>query len=224
MIFDKKHEAASKFHNMEGEDTMTDVIFVHKQAGSKKDAVRISKVSDIPEFLSGAISVVDDNMLVLQCVEGQANAPFGSVIGYEKTEKTPSGWNCWVIGNAETNLVEIDGVFYKKATIMKAALVTANAIPSFLFGANVTHNEDGSWSIKTDWGESNGRPYEAYWILYGKKEDGTPDANILTKTEKSFKDYIVCNEDGKDLGWLSELDAIWSLRKQYITSHNGEQV
>lgn len=30
-------------------------------------------------------------------------------------------------------------------------------------------NEDGSWSIKTDWGESKGYPYEAYWILYGRK-------------------------------------------------------
>lgn len=26
--------------------------------------------------------------------------------------------------------------------------------------------------------------------------------------ENRFKDYIVCDENGKDLGWLSELDKI----------------
>lgn len=225
--FGKEHETieAGTFHTMKGDDMMTDVIFVHKEAGAKKDAVRICKESDIPDFLSDAITVVDNDKLFLQCVEGGEMAPFGSVIGYEKTEKTFSGWNCWVIGNAATNLVEKDGVFYKKATVMKAAQVTADSIPSFLFGADVRHNEDGSWSIKTDWGESKGYPYKAYWILYGRKDDNIPDANILTKTEKSFKDYIVCDENGNDLGWLSELDAIWSSgQEQYITSPDGRKV
>lgn len=77
--------------------------------------------------------------------------------------------------------------------------------PEFLEGANITHNEDGSWSIKTDWGISTGFPGAAYWVLYGTKEDGTPDANILTKTEKSYRDYIV-SENGKDVGYLYEID------------------
>lgn len=225
--FNREHEVitAGTFHTMKGDNMMTDVIFVHKEAGAKKDAVRICKESDIPDFLSDAITVVDNDKLFLQCVEGGEIAPFGSVIGYEKTEKTFSGWNCWVIGNAATNLVEKDGIFYKKATVMKAAQVTADSIPSFLFGAGVRHNEDGSWSIKTEWGESKGYPYEAYWILYGRKDNNIPDANILTKTEKSFKDYIVCDENGNDLGWLSELDAIWSSgQEQYITSPDGRKV
>ena len=93
---------------------------------------------------------------------------------------------------------------------MKAMLVTDKGIPSFLSGADIRKNVDGSWSIKTSWGESTGFPGECYWVLYGINEDGTPDANILTKTEKSFKDYIVCDENGEDLGWLSELDEMWS--------------
>ena len=32
------------------------------------------------------------------------------------------------------------------------------------------------------------------------------EANILTKSEKSYKDYIVCDEDGNDIGWLAEID------------------
>lgn len=225
--FNKEHEviAAGTFHTMKGDSMMTDVIFVHKEAGAKKDAVRICKESDIPDFLTDAITVVGDNKLMLQCVEGNEFADLGCVIGYEKTDKTLSGWNCWVIGNAATNLVEKNGVFYKKATIMKAAQVTADEIPSFLFGADVKKNDDGSWSIKTDWGVSTGFPNEAYWILYGKKDDNTPDANILTKTEKSFKDYIVCDEDGNDLGLLSELDSIWSSgQEQHITSPSGKKV
>lgn len=99
--------------------------------------------------------------------------------------------------NAATNLVEIDGVFYKKATVMTAQKVSEE-FPEFLKGANITHNEDVSWSIKTDWCISTGFPGVSYWVGYGTKEDGTPDANILTKTEKSYRDYIVCDENGQD--------------------------
>lgn len=186
-----------------GGDNMVKTIFIHKEAGAKKDAVRVSKPSDIPEFLQEAIKVVGEK-LTLQCVEGDETAEFGAVIGYEKSENTSSGYNCWVIGNAETNLVEKNGVFYKKATIMKAAQVS-NEIPDFLANANIRKNEDGSWTIKTDWGESTGFPGESYWVLYGQKEDGTPDANILTKSEKSFREYLVCDEEGNDIGWLHEI-------------------
>ena len=180
------------------------IINIHKQAGQKKDAVRINSLSDIPDFLQDSIAM-DGNELVLLCIEGTERAPIGSVIGYEESSKTATGWNTWCIGNAATNLVEIDGVFYKKATVMQAMAVT-DEFPDFLDGAEITHNEDGSWTIKTDWGESTGKPGEAYWVRYGTKEDGTPDANILAKTEKSYKDYIVCDENGEDIGFLCEID------------------
>ena len=182
------------------------MINIHKQAGQKKDAVRINTVADIPEILMGSIEIEeDDDTLHLTCVEGDEACPMGSVIGYETSENTPSGYNCWCIGNAVTNLIEIDGVFYKKATVLPAMAVT-DEFPEFLIGADITHNPDGSWSIKTDWGVSTGFPGQAYWVKYGTKEDGTPDANILTKTEKSYQDYIVCDEDGNDIGFLSEID------------------
>jgi hypothetical protein len=183
---------------------MAKMINIHKQAGQKKDAVRINTPTDIPEFLKSSIDVAR-GLLYLTCVEGNETCPIGSVIGYEESEKTPSGWNCWCIGNAATNLVEIDGTFYKKATVMPATAVTEE-FPEFLKGADITHHPDGSWSIKTDWGVSTGFPGQAYWVRYGTKDDGTPDANILTKTEKSYKDYIVCDEDGNDIGSLSEID------------------
>ena len=157
---------------------MTNTIRIHKQAGAKKDAIRVNTINNIPEFLKSTITI-EDGQVKLVCVEGVEVAPLGSVIGYEESEKTSTGWNAWCIGNEA---------------------------PDFLEGANIRHNSDGSWTIVTDWGESTGFPGEAYWVLYGQKADGTPDANILTKTEKSYKDYIVCDESGNDIGWLSEID------------------
>lgn len=79
---------------------MASTIFIHKEAGQRKDAVRVRSYNDIPEFLKSAISVTTEG-IELDCVEGREVAPFGAVIGYEKSEKTSSGWNCWVIGNAK---------------------------------------------------------------------------------------------------------------------------
>lgn len=183
---------------------MEKTISIHKMAGQKKDAVRVNSVNDIPAFLQDSI-IVTGNKIELTCVEGTETAPLGVVVGYEESNSTPTGFNCWVIGNADTNLVEIDGVFYKKATVLQAQPVD-DEFPEFLSGANIRHNEDGSWTIKTDWGESTGFPKQAYWVRYGTKEDGSPDANILTKTEKSYLDYVVCDADGKDIGLLSEID------------------
>lgn len=224
-IFNKEHEIieAGTFHNTKGDNKMTNMILIHKEAGTKKDAVRVTKESNIPDFLKDAIKIVDGR-IQMQCVEGTETADFGAVIGYEITENTPSGYNCWVIGNASTNLVEKNGVFYKKATVMKAQLVEEDKIPDFLQGAEVRKNKDGSWTIKTSWGESTGFPGECYWVLYGTNEDGTPDANILTKTEKSFKDYLVCDEDGEDLCWLAELDEALNTGKIYILSPNHKRV
>ena len=180
------------------------VINIHKQAGTKKDAIRVNCEADIPAFLKTTITIAGAQIKLI-CVEGNQTCPVGSVIGYEESTSSETGYNCWHIANAATNLVEIDGVFYKKATVMQAMAVS-DEFPAFLEGAAITHNEDGSWTIKTDWGESTGFPGKAYWVRYGTKGDGTPDANILTKTEKSYRDYIVCDENGEDIGFLCEID------------------
>ena len=185
---------------------MSYIIYIHKVAGQKKDAIRVTKESDIPEFLQKTITIVN-GVLHLECVEGMETAPLGSVIGYEQSARTMSGWNTWCIGNAATNLVEVDGVFYKKATIFPAMLLPeANeAQADWAKACNLTYNGDGTATIKTDWGFSTGRVGSDFLLLYGMKADGTPDANILTRGEKSYYDYIVCDENGTDIGKLSEL-------------------
>lgn len=156
---------------------MTNTIRIHKEAGAKKDAIRVNTAKDIPDFLKSTIAL-EGGQVKLVCVEGTEFASLGSVIGYEESEKTSTGWNTWCIGNAATNLIERDGIFYKKATVFTAQKVN-DKVPDFLEGANIRHNSDG-----------------------------TPDANILTKTEKSYKDYIVCDENGNDIGLLSEIDPV----------------
>ncbi|MCR4753870.1 MAG: hypothetical protein K5837_05690 [Candidatus Saccharibacteria bacterium] len=111
---------------------------------------RVTKEADIPDFLRESVRVPGDTIQIT-CVEGDEECPVGSVIGYEGSQTTSTGYNCWCIGNAATNLVEIDGALYKKATIMEAALLTEE-YPEFLKGAEISRNDDGSWSIKTDWG------------------------------------------------------------------------
>lgn len=85
----------------------TTIINIHKQAGQKKDAIRINSIEDIPAFLKETITI-KNNQINLVCVEGNETAPLGSVIGYEESTSTSTGWNTWHIANAATNLVEID--------------------------------------------------------------------------------------------------------------------
>ena len=217
-------------------------IFIRKQAGKKKDAIRVSREEDIPENLKGAIKIVDikdiperfmdvenanekrknviekikqDGLAVcLDCVEGTEYAPLGSVIGYEKSNKTASGINTWHIANAATNLVEENGVFYTKATVLPAQRV-GEELPKFMEGTQIFRNEDGSWTVITSWGQSTGYPGEAYFIRYGTREDGTPSVNILTKSEESYNAYYVCDENGNIIAQLSQIDP-------YIEKDNTE--
>ena len=171
-------------------------LYIRKSEGKVKDAIRISEDSKIPELLESSIIKQPNGTYQLVCVEGNETAKKGDVIGYEVSTSTPTGFNCWVIGNASTNLIEKDGKFFTKPTVMKAALISEN-LPDWLQGADVSYDKDTSiWSIKTPWGVSSGTIGEAFWILYGVDANGIVDANILTKTEKSINDYCVCEEDG----------------------------
>ena len=183
---------------------MKNTIRIHKQAGSKKDAIRVSNVADIPEFLRETITI-SDGVVSLVCVEGSETCPLGSVVGYEQSKKTKTGYNTWFIANAATNLVEKDGVFYTKATVLEATPITDEE-PELLRGANIWRNEDGSWSYGASWGVQTGFPGQAYWVKSGVNEQGVPKGYILTKSEESYKLFIVCDEDGNDVGFLYEID------------------
>lgn len=186
------------------------IIHIRKLAGQRKDAFRLNSQADIPEFLLDNIHIDAQGTAHLYCVEGQLTCSLGTVIGYETSPTTDTGYNVWPIGNAATNLIEENGVFYQKPTVLKAELIGEQ--PSELVaGCVVWRNYDensgqpwGSWTIVTDWGESTGMPGQAYWVRYGTKPDGKPDANILTRGEQSFLDYYVCTADGTLICPLAE--------------------
>ena len=207
---------------------MSDKIYIQKTELKRADAVRINSAEDIPEALRGAISVQKDGVH-LECREGAEVAPLGRVIRWEQTEVSencPHGINTWAISpeGEKSRFVEKDGAFFQKPTPTPAAPIPENGqIPDWLKGAPIEQKRDGTIELTTDWGVSSGKPGEAYFVKYGTKADGTPDANILTKTEKSFDAYSVCTEDGQNLCTLREFDdAFTAAREKDPTATIGQ--
>ena len=59
-------------------------IMITKKPGIK-DCVRINSEIDIPDFLKSVVNL-KENMIILDCLEGEEKVPLGSVIAYEKLE------------------------------------------------------------------------------------------------------------------------------------------
>ena len=179
-------------------------ITIAKKPG-KKDCLRIQNENDIPDFLKDAIKV-EDNILVLDCLEGEERTPFGSVIAYEKLEN--GKMNVWVKDNWKETTKEVDGVFYELAKPNKALKVT-DSLPEELvdaLGGKLTTLEDGTFQLEVDWGVAKCAPYQGYFIIYGKKEDGSLDANFLEKSTPSFSQYYVLDGNGDFIQTLEEYD------------------
>ena len=184
---------------------MQQTILIHKETTNKqKNIIRINSEEDIPMFLLNSIFVKDKKICLI--FDGNLKFyPIGSVIGWDINSSTNTGFICWYIDPISQNLVEKeDGTFYS-TTILKT-LAIDNEFPEFLEGANITENQPNSWSIENEQTERTAQSGQGYWVLYGTKEDGTLDADILLKTDPSYRDYIVCDENGKDLGKLCEID------------------
>ena len=106
--------------------------------------------------------------------------------------------NVWNKANWATTTIERDGVFYDLPKPVKAVLLDKD-LPEELvesLGDNFVF-EDGQYHLKTDWGVSSADPKNGYLVIYGKKEDGKLDANILTVGTPSFAAYYLVTSDGK---------------------------
>ncbi len=192
---------------------MNEVINVTKKPGIK-DCVRILSQSDIPENLKDVIKIEGDT-LVLDCLEGEEKAPIGSVIAFEKLED--GKMNVWNKANWKETTREVDGVFYEISKINTAVSVT-ESVPSSIvdgLGDRLTRLEDGSYQITTDWGLATCKPNDGYFIIYGKKEDGSLDANFLAKGTPSYEQYYVCDENGNIIQSLKEHDNHMSLDESF---------
>ena len=170
------------------------MITICKKPGIK-NCVRITTEEDVPGFLKEVVRV-DGDTLVLDCLEGEQKVPAGSVIAFEKLDS--GKMNVWNKANWATTTVEKDGVFYELPKPVKAVLLDEN-LPKELVEAlgDVFALENGEYHLKTDWGVSSAAPKNGYLVIYGAKEDGKLDANILTVGTPSFENYYVVTDEGK---------------------------
>ncbi|MBQ2835633.1 MAG: hypothetical protein IJE68_02210 [Clostridia bacterium] len=186
---------------------MYDIIYIHSRPVSHQSTtVEISTLSTIPEHLRNAITIIDCE-LQLDNVEGFQTVPMGSVICYEKSDRTVSGYNCWAIGKVGIDLVKKNGIFYTKPIVIPAMLIPAkeDVKPVWVNSCNLTYNGDGTATMKTDFGQVTGRIGIDFILCHGMKSDGGPAASILATYDESYNDYIICDEAGNDIGKLCEL-------------------
>ena len=182
----------------------SEMITILKKPGVK-NCVRINGESDIPEFLKDVIRV-DGKELVLDCLEGEERAPIGSVIAYEKLEN--GKMNVWNKANWKETTREIDGIFYEIPKPNLAVKIT-DTIPQSIvdgIGDRFSILPTGEFQIDAGWGLVKCAPNNGYVVIYGKKEDGSLNANFLTKGTPSFAQYFVADQDGNIIQSLEEYD------------------
>lgn len=188
-----------------------ELITIAKKPGIK-NCIRINEEKDIPEFLKDVIKIENEN-IILDCLEGEEKAPLGSVIAYEKLDN--GKMNVWNKANWKETTTEVDGVFYELPKANKAVRV-ANDIPDFIrsgLGKRLQVLEDGTFQIDAGWGLVKCAPNNGYIVIYGQKEDGSLDANFLTKGTPSFKQYYVLDENQNIIESLEEYDISFQNKK-----------
>ena len=166
--------------------------------------VEVYTLASIPEFLSQAIRL-DNHMLWLDNVEGRKCAPLGSVICYEKSDNTTSGYSCWSLGKLGFDLVKEDNIFYPKNRIIHAMLIPDKdeERPLWVIRSNLTYNGDGTVTMHTAEGDFTGRIGIDFLLCHGMKK--THITSLLTRHDEAYKNYIVCDENRNDVGKLCEL-------------------
>lgn len=170
-----------------------------------KNCVRINGENSIPNFLTEVVRV-DNDELVLDCLEGEERCPLGSVIAFEKLEN--GKMNVWNKANWKETTKEIDGVFYELSKPVTAVRIT-DTIPQNIIdglGNRFSILSTGEFQIDTGWGLAKCAPYNGYIVIYGQKDDGSLDANFLTKGTPSFNQYYVLDKNGEIIQSLQEYD------------------
>ena len=132
--------------------------------------------------------------------------PLGSVIAFEKLEN--GKMNVWNKANWKENTKEVNGVFYELPEPNLAARITDTVPQSIVnrLGNKFSVLPSGEFQIDAGWGLVKCAPNNGYVIIYGQKEDGSLDANFLTKGTPSFDQYYVLDEKGEIIQSLHEYD------------------
>lgn len=169
----------------------TNKLFIRKVPGYKIQGMRINSVNDIPSFLQKYVRVDEKNIFLHFGKE--TIAPLNSVIIYDYLE--PCLLNCSLFETLPEDILEKDGVFYKKSPVMQAAKIEEQ-LPDFMKNARITYYKD-SYVVSIRGGVALIKPNrEGYFCLYGysKKDESYPLIDVISPP--SYKDYIVCDEQG----------------------------
>ena len=185
--------------------TMYEIIRIHKPVKEYRNAVEVSTLSTIPEFLREAVAL-EKHELWLDNEKGVQTAPLGSVIGYEKSDKTISGYNCWFIGNS-LDFIQNEGIYSTKPHVLQAMLIPAENEPRpvWVVSSGLTYNDDGTATLKAAHGFVSGRIGIDFIITSGMMKNGKPNANILARYDEDYDNYGVYDENDNIVGKLSEL-------------------
>lgn len=190
---------------MSGGNNMEEGMITIAKKPGVKNCVRISTANDIPDFLKDVVKVEGEN-LVLDCLEGEEKCPLGSVIAFEKLES--GKMNVWNKANWKETTREINGVFYEIPKPNLAVRITETIPQSIIDGLGDRFSilPTGEFQIDAGWGLVQCAPNNGYVVIYGRKDDGSLDANFLTKGTPSFDQYYVLDENGEIIQSLHEYD------------------
>ena len=180
-----------------------ELINIIKKPGIK-NAIRINEEKDIPDFLKEVIKI-ENEMIVLDCLEGIESVPLGSVIAYEKLDS--GKMNVWNKSNWKETLKEEDGVFYEIPKILKATPLDSD-IPAFVkesLGNNLVIEGD-TCKLNTSFGLLSCKINQGYLVIYGINEDGSLNVNMVDKSTPSFKEYFVVDDNAEIIETLEEYD------------------
>lgn len=188
-----------------------ELFTIHKESGKLRPTCRlVTSENDVPKFLieSGTVSVNGGNITMI-AVEGSATRNFPVFLSWEETNALSCGYGAWPKDNGFTTLI-VDGngnCFDKAPNYIAALLVYGKPLHDhFAKMGNVVITEN-ECHVHTNWGEirkvrlpKNENDHVAIVIDYG---DG--GVNLLTLSEKSAEEYIVMNENGEDIGKLTDI-------------------
>lgn len=180
-------------------------IRIHTPVKEYRNAVEISTLSTIPDFLKQSILLVNHE-LWLDSEDGIKAAPLGVIVTYEKSDKTPTGYSCTAIGNYH-DFTKKDGIYYTKPTVLYAMLIPSQeeARPVWVHSAGLTYNGDGTATLQTENVPMSGRIGIDFIVTSGMKKNGKPEASILARYDEDYCHYNVYDDNNNFVGTLAEL-------------------
>jgi len=161
---------------------------------AKTNVALINTLADVPEFLQETVIVRDGQIYIGECIEGKELCPIGSFIAWERDESCAGGFNTWCKSNGHETLVQIDGVWYEKPTVVLYEELDWSDLRVPEFGKDAPVDiEGGKIVLHASWGDQTAEAPEPYAFL------GYPDGSfaLLKLNSESARAYFVCTEQGK---------------------------